>query len=69
MNIREAVANIIGERLCASIVADMGMHWAVIAAMTEAKTPTHDRECAVINAYLAELKHEQKSASRAEFRS
>ena len=69
MNIREAVSNIIGGRVCDAIVADQGMHWAVIAAMTEARTPTHDRECAVINAYLAELKHEQKSASRAEFRS
>lgn len=68
MNIREAVSNIIGGRLCDAIVAGQGMHWAVISAMTEARTPTHDRECAVINAYLAELKCENNSASRAEIR-
>lgn len=64
MNIREACSNIIGEKLAASIIAEMGMHWCVIAAMTEAKTPTHDKECAVINAWRAE----QKSAQSAEIR-
>jgi len=54
MNIREACANIIGEELAASIIADMGLHWCVVAAMTEAKTPRHDRECAVIRAWNAE---------------
>lgn len=60
MNIREACANIIGADLAASIIADKGMHWCVVAAMAEARTPTHDRECVVINAWRAEQKRESK---------
>lgn len=56
MNIREAVGRIIGQELADDIIADQGMHWAVIAAMTEARTPRHDRECAVIRAWRAEQK-------------
>lgn len=56
MNIREAVSRVIGWKLADAIIADQGMHWAVVAAMVEAKTPRHDRECAVIRAWQAEQK-------------
>lgn len=62
MNIREACANIIGADLATSIIADMGMHWCVVAAMAEARTPRHDKECAVIRAWRAEQAKQDQEA-------
>lgn len=38
MSIDEACRIILGNKLAAAIIADQGIHWAVVAAMTEAKT-------------------------------
>lgn len=56
MNIREAVASIIGENLARTIIADQGIHWAVVAAMAEGKTSDDPRAIAAINAWRAEQK-------------
>jgi len=36
MNIREACEDIMGEKLAATIIADMGIRWCVVAAMADA---------------------------------
>lgn len=59
MNVATAVSKIIGDELAHSIISDMGINWAVVAAMAEAKTPAHDREVVVIRKYLAEKKKER----------
>jgi len=56
VNIREAVESIIGERLAAAIIADQGIHWAVVAAMAEAETSDNPRAIAAIRAWRAEQK-------------
>lgn len=56
MNIREAVAKIIGDDLAEAIIADKGMHWAVVAAMTEATTDDDPVALAAIRAWNAEEK-------------
>lgn len=61
MNIREAVDRVLGQKLAASIIADQGMHWAVIAAMTECKVSHGPAVKAAIVAYNAELKRENEA--------
>ena len=56
VNIREAIASIIGERLAAAIIADQGIHWAVVAAMAEAETSDDPNALAAINAWRVEQK-------------
>lgn len=58
MNIREACDRVLGASLTRSIVADQGMHWAVIAAMAECKVSHGPTVKAAIDLYLAELKRE-----------
>lgn len=56
MNIREAVSAIIGDKAARAIIADQGLHWAVIAAMAAAKTSDDPRAIAAIRAWNAEQK-------------
>lgn len=58
MNIREAVASIIGESLASAIIADQGIHWAVVAAMAEATTSDDPKAIAAINTWRAQQKQE-----------
>lgn len=56
MNIREACEDIMGEKLASSIIADMGIHWCIVAAMADERNAKKPRACAVIRDYLAEQK-------------
>ena len=56
MNIREACSSIMGDKLARAIIADMGIHWCVVAAMAEAKTSDDARALATIRAWNAEQK-------------
>ena len=56
MNIREACASIMGEKLARAIIADQGIHWAVVAAMAEAKTSDDPAAIAAIDAWNAQQK-------------
>lgn len=60
MTIEEAVAAIIGKDLADSIISDMGVHWAVVAAMTEARTTDDPEAISTINSWV-----EEKKAARA----
>ena len=59
MDIREAIEDIMGERLASSIIADMGIHWAVIGAMCDPRA--NDRPTAV--RAIREWQAEQKARS------
>lgn len=56
MNIREACEDIMGEKLASSIIADMGIHWCIVAAMADPNHINRPRACAVIRSHLAEQK-------------
>ena len=56
MTIHEAVHAILGDRLAHAIIADQGIHWAVVAAMAQATTDDDPRALAAINAWRAEQK-------------
>lgn len=56
MNIREACEDIMGENLASSIIADMGIHWCVVAAMVDPRHLDRPRAVTTIRAYLAEQK-------------
>ena len=56
MNIREACEDIMGEKLAANIIADMGIHWCVVAAMSDPRNAKRPRACGVIREWLAEQK-------------
>ena len=56
MNIHEAIGDVIGKKLADCIIADMGIHWAVVAAMAEARLPQHTEAVAAINAWNAAQK-------------
>ncbi len=56
MNIREACCSIMGEKLARTIIADQGIHWAVVAAMAEAKTSDNPAALAAIDTWRAEQK-------------
>jgi hypothetical protein len=53
MNIREACASIMGEKLALAIIADQGIHWAVVAAMAEATTDDDPAAIAAIDEWNA----------------
>lgn len=61
MNIREACASILGAELAGDIIADMGIHWAVVTAMTEAKKSADPAALAAINLFNAEQKKQRAS--------
>jgi hypothetical protein len=54
MNIREACEDIMGEKLASSIIADMGINWCVVAAMSDPRNAKRPRACGVIRAWLAD---------------
>jgi len=54
MDIREACEDIMGEKLAASITADMGLNWCVVAAMADPRSDNRPRACSVIRAWLAD---------------
>jgi len=64
MNIREACSSIIGDDLARSIIDDMGIHWAVVAAMAEAKTSADPAALAAIDAWRAQQKHDEQTEGR-----
>lgn len=53
MDIREACEDIMGEKLASSIIADMGIDWCVVAAMSDPRNADRPRACGVIRAWLA----------------
>lgn len=56
MNIREACSAIMGDKLARSIIADMGIHWAVVAAMSEATMTDDPVALQTIRAWVAQNK-------------
>ena len=58
MNIREACSSIMGEKLARSIIADMGIHWAVAAAMAEATVGDEPIAIQTIRTWVAQNKTE-----------
>ena len=54
MDIRDACEDIMGEQLASSIIADMGIHWCVVAAMSDPRNDKRPRACGVIRAWLAD---------------
>ena len=52
MDIREACEDIMGETLASRVIADMGIHWCVIAAMADPRNAEHPRASAVLRAWL-----------------
>ena len=54
MDIREACEEIMGEKLAARITAAMGLHWCVVAAMSDPRSNDRPAACGVIRAWLAE---------------
>lgn len=56
MTIEEAVSAIIGKDLAESIIADMGLHWAVVAATAEAETTDDPEAISTIRSWLEERK-------------
>ena len=53
MDIETAVRTILGAKLANSIIADMGVHWAVVAATADARTSDDPEAIAAIRAWLA----------------
>ena len=62
MNIREACSVIMGDNLARSIIADMGIHWAVVAAMSEATTKDDPAALQTIRTWVAQNKPEPPEA-------
>ena len=58
MNIREACSSIMGKSLARSIIADMGVNWAVVAAMAEATVEDDAVAIQTIRAWVAQNKSE-----------
>jgi hypothetical protein len=56
MGIEQAVRVILGNKLAEAIMADQGIHWAVIAAMTQATTMDDPRALAAIRKWNNEQK-------------
>lgn len=58
MDIREACADIMGEKLASNIIADptLGLAWCVVAAMLDPRNINRPRACKVIREYIAEQK-------------
>lgn len=56
MDIREALEDVLGERLASSITADMGQHWAIVAATADPRFHERPRAAETIRAHLAEQK-------------
>ena len=52
MTIEQAVSAIIGDELAHDIIIDQGIHWAVVAAMAEAKTTDDSVAIATIRAWV-----------------
>jgi len=60
MNIREAISAIIGAKLAQAIIADQGIHWAVVAAMAEATTSDDPQVLQTIRIWNAQQKNKLK---------
>ncbi|MBZ9973463.1 hypothetical protein LB517_27930 [Mesorhizobium sp. BR1-1-12] len=56
LSIEEACRVILGNKLAASIIADQGIHWAVVAAMAQATTGDDRRALKAIRDWNAEQK-------------
>jgi len=56
MDIREACEDIMGENLASNIIADMGIRWCVVAAMSDPRNADKPRACGVIRKWLADQK-------------
>lgn len=56
MSIEDACRIILGNKIAAAIIADQGIHWAVVAAMTEAKTNHDPRALQAIRDWNGEQK-------------
>lgn len=56
MTIETACALIMGDELAHSIITDMGLHWAVVAAMAEAKTTDDPEAIRTLREYVRHQK-------------
>lgn len=67
MSIEQACRIILGNKLAAAIIADQGIHWAVVAAMAQAKTNDDPRALQSIRDWCS--RQSDDAASRQEIRS
>ena len=63
MNIREACGSIMGDELSRKIIDDQGIHWAVVAAMSDATTDDDPVAIQTIRSWNAEQKTAQPTGS------
>lgn len=56
MSIDEACRIILGNKLAAEIIANQGVHWAVVVAMTEARSDANPRALKAIRDWNDEQK-------------
>lgn len=61
MTIEQACRIILGNKLAAAIIEEQGIHWAVVAAMTDARTSDDPRALAAIRKW----NDDQKAADSA----
>jgi hypothetical protein len=54
MAIEEAIFSILGDEAGHAIIADMGLHWAIVAAVAKATTADDPRAIAAIREYRAQ---------------
>lgn len=62
MRTEEAVRVILGNKLAGAIIDDQGIHWAIFAAVAQAKTNDDPRALAALRAWLALQKGEHPNA-------
>jgi hypothetical protein len=60
MNIQEACAAIMGDRLANAIIADRGLHWCVVAAMAQATTADNPTALRVIREWRPEVPNDRR---------
>jgi hypothetical protein len=58
MTIEEALFSVLGDKVAHGIISEMGIHWAVVAAMAKAKTSDDPRALAAIRAWNAAQKEQ-----------
>lgn len=49
----EACETIMGKRLASNIIADMGLHWCVVAALADDRSDRNPRSVAIIREWLS----------------
>lgn len=62
MTLAEAIAAILGPKLAHDITMSQGQHWALVAAIADARMSDDQEALAVLRAYVAEQKARDKTS-------